>query len=301
MSASGLRVAVVTVTYNSADALSPFLSSLPGAFADVPYALVVADNSSRDDSVAIVREHDAAATVLQLPTNDGYAAGINAAIAAAPRTDAVLIANPDTRLQRGCIGSLLAALDEPGVGITVPRLVDEHNNLQYSLRRDATVARVLGEAFLGGRRARRYAHLSRVVGNDDAYGSTGEVEWASGALLLISRACLDACGPWDESFFLYSEEEEFEQRARRRGFRIRYVPDAHAVHVGGEMHRSPELWALGVVNSLRLYARDHGVLSTTAYRGALVCNELLRVRGPAHRRALRALLSRDALTPGARP
>jgi hypothetical protein len=74
-----------------------------------------------------------------------------------------------------------------------------------------------------------------------------------------------------------------------------------AVHIGGEMHEVSELWALGCVNRLRLYARTHGRVASTLFRSALVSNELLRVTSSAHRRALRALVSRDALTPGVRP
>jgi N-acetylglucosaminyl-diphospho-decaprenol L-rhamnosyltransferase len=154
---------------------------------------------------------------------------------------------------------------------------------------------------VGGTRARNRPALSQVVGDTTVYETGHDVEWASGALLLVSRECLAQTGRWDETFFLYCEEEEFQQRARLNGFRIRYVPAARAVHIGGEMHEVSQLWALGSVNKLRLYARSHGRVASAAFRGALVSNELLRAKNSAHRKALRALVSRDALTPGVRP
>ncbi len=110
--------------------------------------------------------------------------------------------------------------------------------------------------------------------------------------MLVSRRCLEQVGPWDETFFLYSEETEFALRARDAGFALRYVPDAVATHLGGERHTSSQLWALLTVNRVRLYARRHGPIRTAAFWSAVTLNEALRAlagRG-VHRAALRALL-----------
>lgn len=297
------RIAIAVVTYNSAGTIPVFLEALPAGLAGVDYELVVVDNCSTDATVELVGRLAPDATVIRESENRGYSAGINRAVAAVAGSppDAVLIANPDIQLDPGCAAGLLAALKESGAGIVVPCLADENGRPQYSLRRDATIGRALGEALVGGTRARRFPALSQVVGDLGAYESAHDVEWASGALLLVAYDCLVQTGRWDETFFLYCEEEEFQQRARSRGFRVRYVPDVRAVHVGGEMHEVSELWALGCVNKLRLYARTHGRVASTLFRSALVSNELLRVTSSAHRRALRALVSRDALTPGVRP
>jgi GT2 family glycosyltransferase len=42
--------------------------------------------------------------------------------------------------------------------------------------------------------------------------------------MLISADCARACGPWDESFFLYSEETDFALRAGDLGFATAFVP-----------------------------------------------------------------------------
>ena len=299
-SMSTRHITIAVVTYNSESVIGDFLLALEAATSDIADVVdtdvVVVDNCSRDSTAAVVANTAPDATFIRMPTNAGYAAAINAAVAAIS-SDAVLIANPDTRPEREAIARLARALDDPRVGVAAPRLLDESGSLQLSLRRDATLGRGFGEALLGGKRASRYQALSQVVGDTMEYERVHDVDWASGALLLVSRECFAATGPWDESFFLYGEEEEFQQRARRHGLVVRYVPDAIAVHVGGEMHVEPRLWALGTVNKLRLYARSHGRFTTAAFRFALVCNEALRApRGEAHRRALGVLCSSDALS-----
>ena len=83
-------------------------------------------------------------------------------------------------------------------------------------------------------------------------------DWAEGSTQLVSRACLDACGPWDESFFLYSEETDFHLRAGARGFGVQYVAAAQAVHLEGDSGTSPRLWALlpmlGLISALAFAA-----------------------------------------------
>lgn len=290
---AGPSVSITVVTHDSAQQLPGFVDALPAAAAGVEYELVVADNASHDGSADVARTLRPDATVLELGTNRGYAAGVNAAVAAARGVDAVLVTNPDVRLGAGSLAHLLRALSRPGVGVCAPRTTTASGQLVPSLRRDATVRRVVGEALLGGTRASRYAAWSQIVGDAAAYESAHEVEWASGAVLLCSRACLDAVGPWDESFFLYSEEVDFQLRARERGYSVWFVPEATAVHEGGDLHTSPDLWALQLRNKVRLFRRRHGAAHTAAYRGAWVVYEVVRLPAgrATHRRGLRTLLS----------
>jgi GT2 family glycosyltransferase len=286
-------VSILVVTYDSATQLPSFAGALADAAAGLEYELVVADNASSDGSAAVARRLRPDATVVDVGTNRGYAAGVNAGLAVARGRDAVLVCNPDVRLGAGSLARLRDALARPGIGVSAPRTMRTSGRLVPSLRRDATVRRVLGEAVLGGTRASQYTNWSQIVGDVASYASAHKAEWASGAVLMCSRACLDAVGPWDESFFLYSEEVDFQLRARERGYAVWYEPAATAVHDGGDLHTSPDLWALQLRNKVRLFRRRHGAAHTAVYRGAWVTYELVRlpVGNGVHRRGLRALLS----------
>ncbi len=296
----GARLTLALVTWNDSRHLPGLLASLPSALEGVgPWELVVADNNSSDGTLDVVRELAPAARIIQLGRNRGYAAGVNAGVAgASSSSEAVLILNPDVRLMAGCVGRLLDALTRTRAGITVPRLVSPDGHLHYSLRRDPTVLRALGEAFLGGMRAGRFSALGEVVTDPRHYEHPNEADWASGAVMLISRQCLDSVGPWDESFFLYSDETDYAWRARQRGFALRYVPDAVAVHEEGPTETR---WTILTVNRVRLFTRRHGRLRGAAFRLAVIVNEGLRalVGRTKHRAALRALLVPDLRPPQA--
>ena len=292
------RVAVVVVTWNSTAVVGELLDSLPAGMAGVPWFLVVADNDSADDTVGTVKtwlsahEPDVEGHVVPTGSNAGYSAAINLALAHGANREgresepytAALILNPDIRLEPGCAARLfdqLGQLGEAGgattgpAGITVPRLADENGRLAHSLRREPTLLRALGEAVLGGR-AGRHPRLGEVVLDEAEYRGPTVADWATGAIMMISAECLAACGPWDESFFLYSEETEFALRARDHGFHTRLVPEAEAVHLGGESSVSATLWTLVTINRVRLYRRRHPLPAAAAYWGISLLRELPR-------------------------
>lgn len=295
------QVAVVVVTWNSAGMLPDLLGSLQAGLAGLRWRLIVADNDSRDDSVGVAQRLVPGCRVVQTGRNAGYAAAFNAALAAAGGYDAVLVLNPDVRLAPGCVAGLMASLGPSTagtVGVAVPRMSDAQARLSHSLRRAPTIRRALGEALVG-QRAGRWPAWGETVLDDTAYQRRTVTDWATGAAMLISAECLAACGPWDESFFLYSEETEFALRARDKGFATLLVPEAEAVHVGGESRVSPALWSLLAVNRVRLFRKRHCAPAAFVYWLVVLVREASRaVLGQRRaRRAVAALLRLAALPP----
>ena len=268
-------VAVVTVTYNSADLLEGFLGALADGLKGVQWHLTVADNASADDTVPVLRRLAPEAQLIEMGRNAGYAAGINAAVAAAPRHSAILVLNPDVRLMPGCARELFAGLT-PGTGLAVPQLVDRHSRLIESMRREPTVVRAWADALLGASFAGRFAVLGEVVTDRERYQRDAVTDWAEGSTLMISAECWRRCAPWDESYFLYSEETDFALRARDAGFVTRYLPAAQAVHLEGGSGTSPGLWPLVMINKYLLFSRRNGRVRTLAYWAALVSREASR-------------------------
>lgn len=288
------RVAIIVVTFNSEPLLDELIASLPaGAGDDIDWELVVADNDSRDGSVDRVRLLLPEALIVETGRNGGYAAGINAAVAAAGHRDAYLVLNPDVRLTPGCLPTLLRVLDDPEVGIAVPHLVDGDGVLIVSMRRAPSLLRAIGDMALGTVRAGRFDVLGEMITDPRRYQSPSRTEWAEGSTQLISRRAWSACGPWDESFFLYSEETDFDLRVGDHGLAIVYEPAATAVHLEGGSAQTPRLWSLLQVNRVRLYRRRHGPVATAAFWTALALREASRAAlgRPVSRAALRALVS----------
>jgi N-acetylglucosaminyl-diphospho-decaprenol L-rhamnosyltransferase len=288
-------VAVVIVTYNSAEVLGGCLDSLAGQGVELA-GVVVADNASADESVAIARAAAQGLPVrtVQLGHNAGYAAAINAGIAATDlaKLDAVFVMNPDCRLRPGALGRLAAALREPGRGIALPLMLNPDGSLQPSLRRAPTVARAWAEAILGGTLADRFGGLGELVMDPAAYEKSGPAVWGTGAAMLLSAEMVRQIGMWDESFLLYSEETEYSLRAADHGWISWYEPSAVVEHINRVSATNPLLAALLAVNKTILFRRRHGRVASWAYHGAVLMSEAIRAAAGRHtsRAAAAALL-----------
>jgi GT2 family glycosyltransferase len=295
-------VCVVVVTYNSDRLLPDLLTSLESGLAGLPWHLTVADNASADGTVATLARLAPQARIVEMGRNAGYSAGINAAVAAAAPHTLVLVLNPDIRLAPGSGQEMVRVLTSTDAGIVVPRLRHRDGTFAHVLRREPSVLRAFGDALLGARRAGRFPILGEIVTSERDYQAESAADWATGAAMLISPTCWRACAPWDESFFLYSEETDFALRARDAGFVTRLAPTAIAFHLGGQSQQSPALWALLTSNRYRLFRRRHRLPATAAYWSALVLRESSRAAlgSPTSRAAVRLLLSPRRLreTPG---
>ncbi len=63
------------------------------------------------------------------------------------------------------------------------------------------------------------------------FAAERDVPWATGACLLIARACWEDLGGFDERFFMYCEDVDFCQRAGQRGWRVAYLPRPAVRHL----------------------------------------------------------------------
>jgi len=286
----GPEVNVVIVTYNSLNVIGGLLDSLPAALDGLIYDVVVVDNGSTDGTAEFVAARGGCRVVRSV--NVGYAGGINRGVREAVPAEAILVMNPDVRLGDRSVPPLLAALREQNVGIAAPQVRSPLGTLEYSLRREPTLLRALGLTGTG------LAVFSEYVTKPADYARAHVVDWALGAVLLISWKCYEMMNGWDESYFLYSEETDLCLRARDKGLLTRYEPQSVAVHIGGQSGRDRRTHAMQIVNRVRLYRRRHGALASWCYYWLVIASELTWLaRG--HRQSWSAVAA--MLRPSRRP
>jgi N-acetylglucosaminyl-diphospho-decaprenol L-rhamnosyltransferase len=256
---------IVVVTYNSAECIDRCLD----ACLRFELPVIVVDNASSDATLAEVAKRPQV-LLLRNDTNEGFAAAINAGIQAAA-TPKVLLLNPDAEPVTGLI-FLNAAVDGTVVGAAGGRLLgsDGIEQVGFQHRRLPTpwtlAFEVLGfnRLFPGNPVNRRY-RLS---------APAEFVEQPAGAFLLIHKSAWSAIGGFDETFYpAWFEDVDFCKRLLDAGYKIRYVPEAVAIHEGGHSFRKIE-WRTRQVQwyvSLLRYGSKHFSWSGRA----LVCTALI--------------------------
>lgn len=288
------RIVVAIVTFNNAGHISRLVDSIRAADPGLDPRILVIDNASSDDTVAVARTLTDV-TVIESGANRGYSGAINIARTHLGATDALAILNPDLSLAPGALTELLRALDDPRVGIAAPLLREPDGSVYPHLRRETSILGSLGDALIGARWPTRPRWLSDTLRREEDYRTPHDIAWAGGAALLISAECNALIGEWDaQTYFLYSEETDYARRARDAGYLVRFVPTASATHIGGGSGQPKELLALMAVNKVRYFDAHHGPLATTTFRGVVALHHTLRARDPRHRFAARIVCSRSS-------
>lgn len=287
--AASFDLGVICVTHNSAALIPEFATGLHRALGPLKTVVVVVDSGSSDSTVEVVRAELPVAHVVEMTANRGFSAGINAGIRRVETlggASAFAVVNPDVVLGPDCLALLVAAVGEPGIGIAAPRLQDEHGVLLPSLRREPRVVATWCDAIVGGPAAARMRLPTEVIRDATAYRDDRIAGWATGGMLVVSRACWLAVGAWDESFFMYEEEVDFALRAADAGFALRYVHAAAATRTIGAAPVASWAQALMRTNRVSLVTRRSGRVAGMATRLGLLIGESLRAaRGRQSSRA----------------
>ena len=228
-----MRVSAVVVSWNVRDLLRECLRSLEAAGRDLPLEVWVVDNGSTDGSPAMVAAEFPDVHLIANADNRGFAAANNQAIGASAGRY-VLLLNPDAALLDGALAALCAYLDgHPEAAVVGPLLLNPDGSVQSSRRRAPRQATGFVESTQLQRRLPRTWLTDRYYLADRPDNAEQEVDWLTGACLLVRRAALAQVGLLDEGFRMYSEELEWCLRFRQAGWRVAYLPAARVVHHEG--------------------------------------------------------------------
>ena len=287
-----LPVSVVIVNHNAGRLLGDCLAAALDQAAEV----ILVDNASEPGPLeAVLRRFDGQArlTVIRSPVNTGFAAGCNmgAAVGTQPAT---LFLNPDCILAPGSLAAMCRELADPTVGMVGGLLLDECGSEQGGARRSVpTPWRSFVRGFGLGRLGRRWPRLfgDFYLHCEPLPAAAIDVEAISGACTLVKHEAVRAVGPWDEGFFVHCEDLDWCMRFRAAGWKIRFVPDAPAVHHRGMCGRSRPLFVewhkhKGMVRFYRKHFRHQYPLGLM---GLVVVGVWLRFAAIAGRFAVAAL------------
>lgn len=233
-----MKVAVVVPNRDGRRWLPGLLASLR-AQTRAPDRLVVVDDGSRDGSAEWLQEQGV--EVIARPEPGGFAAAVNAGLAAVRDVDAVALVNTDVELAPDWLERMAAALEaapEAGsvackmVSLERPGIVDDAGDF---LRRDGVCEQ------------RGHGRVDR-----GAWDQPGEAWGACAGAALYRRAALDEVGGFDERYGMYLEDVDLALRLRLAGWSCRYEP-AVARHAGGGAGAARRRWVAR--NTLLLVAR----------------------------------------------
>ena len=225
------KIGLVTITYNSADVLQPFLDCVWRQTHD-NLILYVIDNASQDATCSILKmENDSRLKIINNSINFGVAKANNQGIesAIADGCDQVLIINNDVEFETTLIEKLLQVQVEKSCSLVTPKMMyfDNPNHIWYA-----------GSWFI---KKKGYSPLHRGMKQLDEgqYDEIVEVEYAPTCCLLAKKKVFQDIGLMDEKYFVYFDDTDFSYRVwKDKRHKMFYYPDVKFYHKVGSLTNS---------------------------------------------------------------
>lgn len=231
-----MKVYLIIVNFNNSLDTNSCLQSLANIEkADLDLYVLVIDNSDKIKfKITDKNLNDLRVEVIDSGENLGFTGGNNLGIKKAMqnKADFIVVLNNDTHVDRNFLVNLVNGVGE-GVGIAVPKIYyskgSEYHKERYS---DSDLGKIIWYA--GG-----YIDWENVVpkhmGVDEVdngkYNQKKEVEFATGCCMLLTRQFLEDVGYFDDKYFLYYEDADLSVRAKKKSYKIIFVPDSIVWHI----------------------------------------------------------------------
>jgi N-acetylglucosaminyl-diphospho-decaprenol L-rhamnosyltransferase len=219
-------VSAVIVCYRTPAELAAAIGSLR-AQREPPAEIIVVDNAAAEGQPLPEGLRSDGVSLIRPPANVGYGRGCNLGVASASG-EQLLLLNADVVLTADAVSRMSERLaGDSQIGAVGPRILSG-DNLQPS-------ARAFPSLWTGllGRRSPLTRMLARVRLYPSelrrSYGPGGQVDWVSGACLLVRREAFQAVGGFDPSYWMYWEDADLCRRLADRDWRIYHEP-ASVVH-----------------------------------------------------------------------
>lgn len=252
------QLSVVVVTFNSSRDLPMTLESLREHTTGIDYEVIVADNASTDGTADLVASRYSWVRLLRRRENSGLSAGINAGVLASAG-EFVAVLNPDIRIESDVLAPLVTYLSEhPDVGVVAPKLLNEDGSLQLSCRAFPGYSTALFNRYsLATKVLPRNRVSGRYLMSDFDHSTTRDVDWVSGAALVLPRRVFDEAGGWDSGFFMFNEDVDLCRRVHDLGYRVVYKPDVAIYHKIGVSRSTSSRMVVARHRSMWRYYRKH--------------------------------------------
>jgi len=248
-----VQLTISIVSYNTKALLNNCLDSIYKNIKNISFEVIVVDNNSTDGTIEMLEEKFPRIKLIKNKENVGFAKANNQAILKS-RGKYFLLLNSDTVVLPGSIEKMMEFMDSNlEAGAVSCRLIfpdgspqpwinvysNMGTNLWIILLRIFQVKRLISKP---GWRRFLIKYFKRILGKAinsyfDCYRNgqvIREVDFGSGACLLVRREVIEKVGLLDENFFMYYEDADWCIRIKRAGWKIYFLSNVKIIHYEGK-------------------------------------------------------------------
>lgn len=220
-------LSIGVVTYNNGEEICNLLSSIYKYISGITYEVYVVDNVSSDDTVNIVKENFPNVNIVMSKANNGFGSGHNHLLNVNSRYH--IIINPDIIIDNNVFKCLVEYMDENNDCVLVtPKILNEDGTEQLLPKRSPTAKyMLLGRLSNYIKPFEKYRDEYTMKGRK--FNNPTEIEFCTGCFMMLRTEIWKKLGGFDERFFMYLEDADLSDRARKYG-KVIFNPNYSVVH-----------------------------------------------------------------------
>ncbi len=250
-------VSIVIVSFNTCELTISCIRSIYKICPNNEYEVIVVDNASKDGSVfalkKIAKKYRIRLIINKINKGFGSANNLGAKKA---RGKYLLLLNSDTRLTKNCIDPAVAYLqNNPSVGALGIKLIGANGNQQQNGGYAPSITNLIYWQLFIDDLPIASRLISSVHPSISFYQHDRELDWVTGAFMIMPRQIFSYLHGFDENIFMYAEELELCFRIRALGYKIKYKHDLSIIHYGGASGGSELALTMEVKNLIYFFQK----------------------------------------------
>jgi len=263
-----MNFSIIIINYQTPEITRNCLNSI-FAFCDIKdFEIILIDNASQDNSLDILKkEFGERIKIIENQENKGFAKANNQGAKIA-QGKYLFFLNSDTLLKENILVSLLNILENDKlIGILTPRLLNKDGAQQEKAY--GKYPKIIDLIF-----EKIWPPKKNPEGED-----LFEVDWLSGAALIIRKDLFENIGAWNENFFMYFEDIDLARRVKKQKYKIMVAPFIKLTHLSGQsLKQNSQRRAYYYASQNYYFKKQHGLLSLLILKIIRFPYKLVRLR-----------------------
>lgn len=247
-----LDLSIVIINFNTKKLTQECIASIKRFTSKLTYEIILVENSSEKKEFVKLP----GIKIINPGKNLGFTGG-NVAGMKLAKGKFVLILNSDTLIHDNVLTEMVSWMDKnPQIGIGSCSLKNKDGSLQSTGGYFPTLLRVFSWMTI-----QDLPFVDNFIPpfhpkSTNFYHKEKELDWLTGAFMMIRREVIDQIGYFDEEYFMYTEDTDYCFRARQKGWQVYYNPAWSITHLGGASS-TKEFPLLSEFKNVKLFYKKH--------------------------------------------
>ena len=223
-----MMVSIIIINYKQRDFLSACVESIFKNIKSSQFEVIIVNNSPEDDLSSLENKFP---VKLISNKNKGFSNGNNVG-AKNSSGEFLFFLNADTIIQDDFLAPAIKSLENKNFGASGFKLVNSDDTFQISFGYEISFFNEVKNKNL--EKLTWDKDKTRLSQIEKDFSEIKNVDWVSGAAVLIKKNVFDLVGGFDERFFMYMEDADICKKISDKGFKIFYYPFTKIVHLKGK-------------------------------------------------------------------